>query len=200
MIPSCTTSDQPPELVISPEPEAPPVVEAQESAAAQKLKAVEAVTGTSGRLATEVADVRAMLKAQDQEYQGDYTGATQSWFSALSVAQGRFGQKALEGWLKAYTKNLGKKSDRIVLARLVMAETHNGHQSPYMLHKGYTTDSALFKVLDQTVPEWLTPNEQTEEHAAMPPPATKGLPSADPLLVKAAQQSCNEARTDVDDR
>jgi tetratricopeptide (TPR) repeat protein len=197
VIPSCTTSDQPPELVVSPEPEAPPAVEAKESTAAQTLQRIEAVTGTSGRLASEVADVRAMLKAQDEEARGDYAAATQSWFAALAVAKGKFGQKALEGWLKAYTKNLGKKSDRVVLARLVMAETHNGHHSPYMLGKGLTTDTALFKLLDQTVSEWLMPNEQIESHPPMPPPAAKGLPSDDPLLVKTAQKTCNEKRTDV---
>ncbi len=198
LIPSCTTSDQPPELVVSPEPEAvPPPPKLTESAASQRLKAIEDVTGRSGRLAIEVADVRAMLKAQDMESKGDYAGATQSWFAAMAVAQGKFGQKALEGWLKAYTKNLGKKSDRVVLARLVMAETHNGHQSPFMMNKGMTTDQSLFKVLEQSVPEWLIPVPDTEAHPATPPPAAKGMPSDDPLLVKSAQKSCNDNRTDV---
>ncbi len=39
-----------------------------------------------------------------------------AWRSALTRAEGKFGKTALEGWVKAYAKQLAKQTDRVVLA------------------------------------------------------------------------------------
>lgn len=187
---SCTPSDAAPELAVSTDrPAAPP------TDAATKLAQLLKVTGDRGKLYDDVRDVRAMLHAEDLAAVGDTKGATAEWMNALRSARGRFGDKAVNGWLRSYVSALGRKSDALVLARLILAETQDGRVSPYMVERGLTTDTAIINRLKVVIPEWLILD--TEQPSDTLPPAVKGIPEDDPLLTKSASISCSSKHQNV---
>ena len=160
------------------------------------LHSLERVTAGHPELSADVSDIHALLSAANKSALGDKAGAQAAWFEALTLARSGFGKMALEGWLKAYTDNLGRTSDPMVLARLIAAETHNGSVSPYMIGKGITTDEAILQVLRTTVPQWLAADQaatQAKPESKFPgpqPPAAATLPSDDPVLRKTAARVC----------
>lgn len=137
-----------------------------------------------------------MLLAESLASKGNLKAATDEWFKALKVARGRFGERALAGWLKSYTELLGRKSDPLVLARLILSETQEGRVSAYMMEKRLTTDAAIVAKLRALTPEWLTEAE-VEPLAETPPPAAKGIPADDPVLTKSAATSCSGKRQQI---
>ena len=175
----------------------PVEVATEPSSAAAMLAALEQIAGTSGKRADIVRDVHAMLEAQDLEAKGDVKDAVGAWREALATADGRFGKRAFEGWLKAYTRALGKVLDRTVLARLILAETREGTSSHYMAANGLTTDTALSPVLAKLVPEWLTPLPPPPAATELTPPP-HGMPADDPLLVNTAARTCKSHASDAD--
>ena len=160
------------------------------------LRSLERVTAGHPELSADVSDIHALLNAANKSALGDKAGAQAAWFEALTLARSGFGKMALEGWLKAYTDNLGRTSDPMVLARLIAAETRNGSVSPYMIGKGLTSDEAILQVLRTTVPQWLTADPtatQARPESKFPvpqPPASATLPSDDPVLRKTAMKVC----------
>lgn len=193
VIAGCTDPEQEPQVEISAEPKpafAPPAANAQ-------LTALDAAIEATPSLAADLADVRAMLAAEDLERKGDQKDAVAQWLTALRTAKGRFGKRALDGWIKAYVKALGKKSDRVVLTRLLLAETQSGSVSPYMTTKGLTTDVALLSVVEAQVPEWLT-DDPTGTAPGVEPPRARGIPADDPLLIATAQANCKAGKNRLD--
>lgn len=193
---SCATPDSSPELQVTSEP-----IEAHKVPlnAAERLAALDKVAGSHGILAEDVKDLRLMLQAQSLEAKGDTAGATKAWFEALQLADGGFGKRAVEGWIKSYVKGLGRKTDRVVLARLLLAETQGGEASPYMRQKSWTSDKAVIALLPGLVGEYLLPDAAAEAEAGtiVAPPAKAGIPADDPLLTKTAAKSCAAKKLDA---
>lgn len=188
---ACSPSQrQEPELQVESEPEA----SASALSAAEQLAAFDAAKQNDPSGADLALDIENMLKAQVLEEQQDYTAAAQRWYAAMATARGRFAKRAFDGWVKAYCQGLGKKSDPLVLARLLLAESRQGGASAYMTSKSLTTDQALAPLLVKLVPEWLTV-EQGSKTAAIEisPPKDAGVPSDDPLLVDTARRQCQAA-------
>src|SRR5690606_26858033 len=96
----------------------------------------------------------------------------------------------------------GKKVDRVVLARLVMAETQRGKMSPYLLANGYTSEEAILPVLERQAPQWLTPASDSsagKASATLAAPKGNGPPADVPLLVATAKSSCKAKTQGVPD-
>lgn len=136
-----------------------------------------------------LADVRAMLDGMFYDSQGDYAAATKAWFAALPHAEGPFGERAVSGWVKSYCKNLGKKTDRHVLAKLLLAETQGGNISPWMVEKDLGSETKLMSYLVQWVPDALE-GDPAREGKALDAPERSGIPAGDPLLTKLASDVC----------
>ena len=204
IVPSCTTTTEdqgeapPAESVPTPTPS--PTEVSKEAASdpstpAYALRSLDRVTSGHPELIADVSDVRALLNAANKAALGDKAGAQAAWFEALTLTSSGFGKMALTGWLKAYTDNLGHKSDPVVLARLIAAETRNGSVSPYMVAKSLTSDEAILPLLQSTVPQWLTADSltspaKTETKAEVSPPHLATLPDGDPLLHRIAVKVC----------
>jgi soluble lytic murein transglycosylase-like protein len=189
---SCADSETPPDLELMVVPTPP-----DEWTPGDMLRELDAVTGGEGAMAESVADVRAMIQAQHHESLNEWPQAVTAWRTALQRAEGPFGKNALEGWIKAYSKQLGKQSDRLVLARLLLAEMNGGQSSRYMQLQGLTTDVALLPLVEKLVPEWLTPVPpgMTTPTTLEPPPLGQ-FPAADPLLTASAARRCGGAIVD----
>jgi soluble lytic murein transglycosylase-like protein len=191
-----TTGDEPlgeVPLELSPEPEARSPNDTPE----KMLAALDEVAG-SGRPAREIRDVRRILEAQIAAQKGDKAEAARLWFEAMGLAQGRFAKLAFEGWVKAYTDNLGRKADKLVLARLLLAETQSGNASKHMKSRNLTTDVALMPVLEQLLPDFLTPSEPGAAPATeTSPPVAQGFPPEDLLLTDSAARHCKASKASV---
>ena len=190
---SCTPTDTAPELVVTAEPQASPT---PPSTPESNLAALEKVTGLRGMLVDDVVDIHAILLAQDFEAKNDLPAATKAWAEALEIADGAFGKRALDGWIKAYVKALGRKSDKYILARLLLAETKNGLSSPYMRSKQLTSEGALAPLLPALVGDYLV-QDPTEPLQAIEAPVAGGG-TDDPLLTKAAAKNCGAKQLDVE--
>ena len=204
IVPSCTTTNEDhgevPAAESAPTQTPSPTEVSKEAASdpstpAYALRSLDRVTSGHPELIADVSDVRAMLNAANKAALGDKAGAQAAWFEALTLTSSGFGKMALTGWLKAYTDNLGHKSDPAVLARLITAETRNGSVSPYMLAKNLTNVEAILPLLQSTVPQWLTAEAapspaKTEAKAEVSPPHLATLPDGDPLLHKIAVKVC----------
>jgi soluble lytic murein transglycosylase len=142
-----------------------------------------------------LVDVRLMLRARAAEEQDRQAEATKLWFEALGVSKGKFGQEALQGWIRSYAKNLGKTVDPDVLTRLLLAETRQGQHSPYMMTAALSKPETLRSVVLRVAKEWLEV-PAAEDTAALMPPASAEAPSRDPLLQKLAADWCAAARVD----
>lgn len=162
---------------------------------AEKLAALSQTLESHPKSAKYVADVRAILLAQNLEASADAGQALLYWKEALGKARGQFGQAAFEGWVRAYTKSLGKKIDVQILARLLLAETQNGDSSQYMATNNLTTEQNLVTKLKILVPDALEPTEEESGHGALPP-VKVGIPPNDPLLTKTAQINCSKRSLD----
>ena len=136
-----------------------------------------------------LADVRSMLDGMFYDSQGDYAAATKAWFAALPHAEGPFGEKAVSGWVKSYCKNLGKKTDRNVLAKLLLAETQGGNISPWMVDKDLGSETKILSYLVQWVPDALE-GDPAREGKSLEAPDRSGIPAGDPLLTKLATEVC----------
>jgi hypothetical protein len=181
----CTGDDESPmlEVDVAIESAQPPMTPDLE------LAKLRSITGDKGKLADAVIDVHHMLTAQNFERQENWEKATKSWFAALAVSRGRFGNVALDGWVSSYAKNLGKKTDRSILAKLLLAETRNGRHSPYMMNKKITNEAAMLRIVQLNAKEWLleeTPKPNPDYDA----PSKSGIQSDDLLLTKGAKSFC----------
>lgn len=194
---SCTTTESSSELAVTSEPLEPqapgPVTPAE------RLAALEKATDQHNAPADDLKDIHAILVAQDFEAQGDQAAATKAWFEALTLADGAFGRKALDGWIKSYVAQLGKKTDRTVLARLLLAETSGGSISPFMRRKNLTDDKAVAALLPSLVGDYLIADSEAEEASGLTaaPPSTQGIPSDDPLLTATAAKNCAAKKLDA---
>ncbi len=194
---SCTPPESAPDLEIATTSDASPATASDPpSTPADQLKALERATGRDGPLGEDLKDVRAMLVAQDFDAKGDAASATKHWLEALNMAEGAFGKLAFEGWVKAYVKALDKKTDRLVLARLLIAETRSGSISPHMRARGITTADALAPLLSGLVPEALLPDGDVLTDALRAP--RPGVPEADPTLADTAKKNCKAKKLDVE--
>ena len=149
----------------------------------------------SDRFSDLTRDVQAILAATIHESEGRIADAVREWHLALATAEGRFGKAAFEGWVKAYTRQLGKKTDPAVLARLLLVETRGGTWSPWMVSNQYVSELVLAQALQEIVPEWIDNSQSATRTTSLPnPPEKPGIPSDDPLLAQSAQRWCPVAR------
>jgi tetratricopeptide (TPR) repeat protein len=162
---------------------------------ADKMESLNRAIKQYPKLARDVADVRAILIAEELEAAHDTESAVSHWREALEKARGPFGQKAFEGWVRAYAVALGKKTDAKVLARLILSETREGEISPYMTANSLTTEMALIPKLRNLVPEWLSQDPKEETKTTVPPNAGE-IPIHDPLLIKTAGLNCSQRNLD----
>lgn len=152
----------------------------------------------SEQIKRETLDVRKILEAQIATSDNDKDNAVRLWFEAMELARGRFAKQAFYGWLKAYTENLGKKIDRSILARLILAETRFGTVSEYLRNKISSSESKLIEILEQEVPEFLTADSKQEiEEGDNAPPDTGGIPAKDPLLIATANKNCTSPKLNI---
>lgn len=165
-----------------------PTTRASADIAAQRAELQKLLEDYAGDDAL-LADVRAMLDGMYYDNQGDYAAATKAWFTALPHAEGPFGEKAVSGWVKSYCKNLGKKIDRNVLAKLLLAETQGGNISPWMVEKDLGSETKLLVYLVQWVPDALE-GDPAREGKALDAPERSGIPAGDPLMTKLAGEVC----------
>ncbi len=183
---ACTFSSQPQpiEIIVPVLSDKPPTTPAEQ------LAALEAIAPADSPDAEQLADIRAVLRAQDIESRGKRELAAEAWMEALKIARGVIGQRALHGWIRAYTAGLGKQTDRQILARLLLVETHYGRLSPYMKDNGLISETALVAELEKAVPEALLPPTSGQTEAETEAPAAPGIPGNDLLLIKAAARYC----------
>jgi len=155
------------------------------------LADLDRVVGDSTKLSDMTRDVQAMLSARIAESDGRVADAIKEWHVALGTAEGRFGKAAFDGWVRAYTKQLAKKTDSAVLARLLLAETRGGNYSPWMQASKLTTELSLAQTLEEIVPEWIDVTQAGVKSTTIPvPPAKPGIPADDPVLAETAKRFC----------
>jgi tetratricopeptide (TPR) repeat protein len=161
----------------------------------EKLEALSRALESQPKSTKYVADIRAILLAQNMEASADGGQALLYWKEALGKARGSFGQAAFEGWVRAYTRSFGKKTDAQILARLLLAETQNGDSSHYMASNNLTNEQNLVAKLKLLVPEALELTDEVSTHGA-PPLVKTGIPPNDPLLIKTASFNCSKKSLD----
>ena len=119
---SCASNRRPIPIVLDPYTPTPVV----DGGFARDQEALKAYVKQNRGDKELVRDATFIFEARQADARGDVDAAVKSWYRALEVAQGRFGELAFNGWLKVYTKSLGRKIKRIELAKLVLAETKSG--------------------------------------------------------------------------
>ncbi len=185
----CATSPKPVEISFDPfdpAPRAPATIEQQRTqlqALLEDYPGDDAIT----------ADVTGILDGMYYDSKGDYAAATRAWFAAIPHAEGPFGEKAVSGWVKSYCKNLGKKTDRNVLAKLLLAETQGGNLSPWMVEKDLGSETKLMPYLVAWVPDALE-GDAAREGKALAGPERSGIPAGDPLMTGLAAEVCRFGR------
>ena len=136
-----------------------------------------------------VSDVTLIFQAMQADLSGDMKASVTSWYRALEVSTGHFGELAFNGWLKAYAKSLGKVMKRVDLARLVLAETKSGNVSPWMVDRGLNSEDRIRHILTREVSQFI--EEEVAAEAVKPnAPAIPGLSLEDPLLLRLAATVC----------
>lgn len=187
LVAACTFSSQPLPIEIAPQPTPPPPAKTP----GEQLAALDALVPNDNPDAVHIADVRAILRAQDLEARGKRELAVDAWMEALKIGRGTIGQRALHGWIRSYAQNLGKQTDRQILARLLLVETHYGRVSPYMKDNGLISEAALIREIEKAAPEALLPLVgAADELSVVRVPTSKGIPSDDPLLSNASTRYC----------
>lgn len=182
LVASCSVQEPSPEIIVTPNPiPAPPP-----SVAREQLDRLEKVIGERKARREAVLDVIAMLNARDHEAKEEWDLAVQSWLEALRKAEGRFGREAFVGWTNAYAKILGKRADTKEMAKVLLAETKNGQQSPYLMARGLFRHEQLEIELAKSLGT-IEPQEDSQE-VYVP---KKGFPTDDPLLNRAAKSYCS---------
>jgi len=179
---SCTPEEPPPVIEISSAPkpaEEPPTT-------VQMIKSLKSIAKKGTNRAEIIADVRFLLKATDYERRGKQKQALENWYEALKLGEGAFGKKIFISWLKSYVKQLGKKTDVDLLAKLVLAELSGGKISPYLIEQGLITQKLMEAQLKKHVPEWIKPTLVAETS----PQESSVFPEHDPLLEKTANIYC----------
>ncbi len=136
-----------------------------------------------------VADASLILDAMTLERAGDQDKAIATWYKALETASGPFGEKAFNGWLKAFVKKRGKVTERAELARVILAETNGGTVGPWMIDRGIQTEQKIIPILQRDVPDWLE-GEVIATDAKLDAPQITGVNPADPLMTKLAGDVC----------
>lgn len=183
---SCSTADESTRdatFILNKEPEIQ-----RSSTDEDKLSSLSDTAGT-GRLAEHIKDIKLILNAEIQYKSGNKREASELLFEAMSYAEGAFAKIAFEKWVKSYTENLGNKVDRLILSRLILAETNKGSASKYMRAKNLTSETTLVRELEKIVPAQLIAVESAEQEA---PNIPKGLPSNDPLLINTSTNYCKK--------
>ena len=132
-------------------------------------------------------DVPLMLDAMVAEDEGKIEKAKGAWFSALSVARGLFGEKSFSGWLTSFAQSQAKKTDRIEMARAVLAETKGGSVGPWMLSRSLQSEDRIIPILLREIPECVN---GVSVESKLDPPQTDGIPSGDPLMTQLAGEVC----------
>jgi soluble lytic murein transglycosylase-like protein len=188
---SCTSTDTPPPVEVSAAPTNVPV----ERTARDILSDLDRTIDGSDKFSDLTRDVQAILAATLHESEGRIADAVREWHLALATAEGRFGKAAFEGWVRAYTRQLGKKTDPAVLARLLLVETRGGTWSPWMVSNQYVSELVLAQALQDIVPEWIDTSQSGSKTTSLPsPPEKPGVPSDDPLLTQTSQRWCPVAK------
>ncbi len=136
-----------------------------------------------------VRDATLIFEARQANLVGDGSGAVKLWFRALEVSRGHFGELAFNGWLKAYTKSLGRLMKRVDLAKLVLAETKSGSVSPWMIDRSIQSEDRLSSILTREVSEFIQ-EVIAVDTVKIDAPITSGLSSHDPVLVRLAADVC----------
>lgn len=138
-------------------------------------------------------DVQAILSARSLEERRSLQEAILEWKKAVNSARGGLGDVAFKGWVNAYTAELGKKIDSVVLARLILSDAGIGAGAPFLKSQGLNREGALVTYLERMKNSLIVPQfEQvrTDDSLAVLPPPSAGVPAEDILLLKAAAQNC----------
>jgi len=171
------------DISAKPKPLPPPVTNSE------LLAALDAALAKKHDFAHEVTDVREILRAKIAEEGGQKDEAVKHWRAAAMAAEGRFGKIAFQGWISSYARSLGRKSDVVLLAKLVLSETRSGAAVPYMVANDLINESAVAGALEKLVPEHV----EARKLPSSPPvaaPVKSGIPPGDPVLVKALKSWC----------
>jgi hypothetical protein len=136
-----------------------------------------------------VADVLHILEAIEADKKGDFSSSAIMWRSALETARDALGERAFNGWLKAYVRVLGRKVAKVDLARMILKDTRSGSLVPWMIERQLVTEDKLLPLLVREVPEALESEAVTQELTIDAPPL-KGVPGGDPLMSKLASDVC----------
>ena len=136
-----------------------------------------------------VRDAMLILDARTADQRGDLDQAVKLWFEALQTAKGSFGEKAFSGWVKAYSKKLGKKLEKGELARQILAELKGGSASPWLIARTLTTEQKIIPFLQKEIPDALEPESSLVVNK-LDAPTTPGISSSDPLMTNLAAEIC----------
>ena len=188
---ACTTEDTVETIDVSAKPMPLPVP----STSQEQLAALDAAVAKKHDFSHEVNDVREILRAKIADDAGQKDESIKHWKNAASAAEGRFGKMAFQGWIASYAKSIGKKSDVVLLAKLVLSETRNGAAFPYMVSNDLNKENAVAAVLEKMIPEHVEPRPVAKV-APIGPPSKSGIPTGDPLLIATLKTWCAASSRD----
>ncbi|MBC7661679.1 MAG: lytic transglycosylase domain-containing protein [Chitinophagaceae bacterium] len=144
---ACATDSHRALIPIESEPEA-----SSNSSWALQYEALQRLLKDEPNLAPLVTDFAEVLQAEITEEKQDWEGAAKHWLAALKLDRGAISKIAFQRWTGVQAKmdpNLGSNPE--ALARILLAETKDGEESPWLKKQSLTSKAALTKKFQSLV-------------------------------------------------
>ncbi|MEZ4743038.1 MAG: transglycosylase SLT domain-containing protein [Bdellovibrionota bacterium] len=184
---SCTDDLNRSQLEITPEENHTPA----STMAEEQLKSLNKAVADSKDNAELVKDIKMLLEAKILEDQNNYKKAADQYFKAVKIADGKFGEKALHGWILNYTRSLEQKTKSTFISRILLDIAQNGAIIPYMKKKEITSIEKLNPIIQNIAGKYILPEDSESPLAYFPEaPKSRGIPDEDPLLSSTSELYC----------
>lgn len=144
-----------------------------------------ALTAENDSWRMAVRDVIAALEAEEAEASKDWESASKKWLEVLQIDAGPTGAEAFQRWIKASGQTLANDTPAEVMARLLLAETHEGLTSPWLVKNKLTNVEAVANKIDESR------RALSKAPREISWPNDPSAISDDPFWEKAAQLACH---------
>ncbi|WP_141736539.1 lytic transglycosylase domain-containing protein [Oligoflexus tunisiensis] len=130
-----------------------------------------------------VQDILVAMEAVQSEEAKDWETAAKQWLFVLENDSGAMAAMAFPRWVKAQERLVAEPVQAEILARLLLAQTNEGQEAPWLKKQGYTDIASLTQKIKDLQ------GDTTAQGTASLPASPRDIKD-DPFLEKAAKASC----------